>query len=405
MKEEPTMDHGTVFLNAGKDKPVRQGHPWIFSGAIRKEPKNPVPGMIVDVMDADKKFVARGYYNPHSQIRVRVLTTNDFEMIDGAFIRRRIAQSVARREGLFLSGATTCARLVAHESDLLPGLIVDRYGDWISFQIVTAGMERWRPEIIEALKEICRPAGIIERSDDAVREKEGLSQRCEIVFGKAPEGPVPVLENGMKLFVDIEGGHKTGFYLDQRDNRAIIRDYAKGLRILNCFSFTGGFSVAAMMGGAKEVINVDESAPALDIARKNLEANGFKTRDEQFIRADVFKLLRDFKASGELFDLVILDPPKFVTSTAHIDRACRGYKDLSMIGMQLLKPNGLLATFSCSGMVSRDLFQKVVFGASHDAKVNMQIIKHLSQAECHPTLLTFPESLYLKGFLLRRIDS
>ena len=397
------MDHGTVFLSPGKDKPVRQGHPWIFSGAIRKEPKDPKPGMIVDVLDSDKKFIGRGYYNPLSQIRVRVLTVNELEMIDAGFIQRRITESVARRDGIFKSSKTNCARLVAHESDLLPGLIVDRYGDWISFQIVTAGMERWRSEIIATLKNVCRPVGIMERSDDAVREKEGLPLRNEVVFGKAPESPVEVLENGMRLFVDILGGHKTGFYLDQRDNRAIIRDYAKDKRVLNCFSFTGGFSVSAMLGGAKDIINVDESGPALEISRKNLEANGFPTRDEQFVRADVFKLLRDYKAAGESFDLIILDPPKFVTSTAQIDRACRGYKDLSLLSMQLLKPGGLLATFSCSGLISRDLFQKVVFGASVDAKCNMQIIKHLSQSVCHPTLLSFPESLYLKGFLLLKI--
>jgi len=397
------MDHGTVFLNPSKDKPVRQGHPWIFSGAIRKEPQSGKPGMTVDVLDSDKRFVARGYYNPHSQIRVRVLTTNEFEMIDEALIRDRIAKSVARRSRIFQDGRTNCARLVAHESDLLPGLIVDQYGDWVSFQIVTAGMERWRSVIIDALKSICRPAGIYERSDDAVREKEGLEIRSELVFGPPHGTVVSVRENGMNLFVDVAGGHKTGFYLDQRDNRAMVGSYAKNARVLNCFSFTGGFSVAAMVGGAAEVISVDESAPALEIAKKNLIANGFPTADEHFIRADVFKLLRDYKAKGELFDMVILDPPKFVTSSSQIDRACRGYKDLNLLGMQILKPNGILSTFSCSGLISRDLFQKVVFGASLDARAQMQIIKHLSQAECHPTLLTFPESLYLKGFLLRKI--
>lgn len=397
------MNHGTVFLNPGKDKPVRQGHPWIFSGALRKEPKDATPGMIVDVLDAEKRFVARGYYNQASQIRVRVLTTNEFEMIDGALIRARVKDAITRRQGIFASGATNCARLVAHESDLLPGLIVDRYGEWIAFQIVTAGMECWRQVIIEALKEFCQPVGIIERSDDAVRAKEGLPSRSEVVMGRLPLGGVPVLENGMKLFVDIEGGHKTGFYLDQRDNRAIVRDYARGLKVLNCFSFTGGFSVAAMQGEASDIINVDESLPALEISRRNLEANGFDTRDDQFIRADVFKLLRDYKSRGLTFDMIILDPPKFVSSSSQIDKACRGYKDLNLLGMQLLKPNGLLATFSCSGLISRDLFQKVVFGASVDAKANLQIIKHLSQAEDHPTLLAFPESLYLKGFLLRKI--
>jgi 23S rRNA (cytosine1962-C5)-methyltransferase len=399
------IQHGTVFLNPGKDKPVRQGHPWIFSGAIRKEPKTPTPGMLVDVMDADKSFVARGYFNQHSQIRVRVLTCNEHEMVDGAFIRRRIHEAVGRRVGIFADGQTNCARLVAHESDLLPGLIVDRYGDVIVFQIVTAGMELWRAVIIEALRESCQPRCIFERSDDAVREKEGLSMRSEVCWGEVPTAPVPVLENGMKLFVDVLGGHKTGFYLDQRDNRRLLRDFAQDKHVLNCFSFTGGFSVAAMLGGAKSVRNIDESGPALEISRRHLEANGFKTDDGQFIRADVFKVLREYRAKNESFDMVILDPPKFVSSAAQIDRACRGYKDLNILGMQLLKPGGLLATFSCSGLISRDLFQKVVFGASVDAGATMQIIKHLSQSECHPTLLNFPESLYLKGFLLRKIGS
>jgi 23S rRNA (cytosine1962-C5)-methyltransferase len=397
------MNFGTVFLNPGKDKPVKQGHPWIFSGSIRKEPKDPVAGMLVDVLDADKKFVARGYYNPHSQIRVRVLTTNEQQIIDASFIRRRITQSIRRRDGLFENGLTNCARLVAHESDLLPGLIVDRYGDWICFQIVTAGMEQFRRDIIDVLREACAPRGIFERSDDAVREKEGLPLRNEHCWGEKPNGPVQVIENGMKLWVDITGGHKTGFYLDQRDSRAVIGQYAKGKTILNCFSFTGAFSVAAMLGGAKSIINVDESAPALEISKLNLELNGFGLDGHQMIRADVFKLLRDYREQGETFDMIILDPPKFVASSGQIDRACRGYKDLNMLAMKLINQGGLLATFSCSGLISRDLFQKVVFGASVDAGADMQIIKHLSQSECHPTLLTFPESLYLKGLLLRKI--
>jgi 23S rRNA (cytosine1962-C5)-methyltransferase len=397
------MEHGTVILNPGKDKPVKQGHPWIFSGAIKKEPTRVSAGMTVDVLDANKQFVARGYFNPTSQIRVRVLTTNEFEMIDADLIRRRIKAAVGRRERLVKSGQTNAVRLVAHESDLLPGLIVDRYGDWLSFQIVTAGMELWRSEIISSLNEIVSPKGIMERSDDAVREKEGLSQRNEVVYGDTGISEVPILENGMKILVDIRSGHKTGFYLDQRDNRAIIREYAAGCDVLNCFSFSGGFSVAAMMGGAKSVINVDESGPALTLASKNLENNGFSSSPNQSVQGDVFKLLRDYKSAGKVFDLIVLDPPKFVSSSAQIDRACRGYKDLNLLAMQLLRPGGLLATFSCSGLISRDLFQKVVFGASIDAKADMQIIRHLSQSEDHPTLLTFPESLYLKGLLLRKI--
>lgn len=397
------MNHGVVVLNPGKEKPVHLGHPWIFSGAIAKEPHGAVPGMPVDILDSRKKFIARGYFNPHSQIRVRILTTDQSEMIDAGLIRRRIANAIQRRARIFADGLTNCARLVAHESDLLPGLIVDQYGDWISFQIVTAGMEVWRDEIIKAIKDTCNPKGIFERSDDAVREKEGLGIRNEPVFGSSDCRSIPVLENGMKLFVDVAGGHKTGFYLDQRDNRAIIKQYSAGRRVLNCFSFTGGFSVAAMLGQAREVISVDESGPALDIARRNLQANGFELGARYFERADVFRYLRDLKESKERFDLIILDPPKFASSSSQVDRACRGYKDLNLIAMQLLEPGGLLATFSCSGLISRDLFQKVIFGASVDAKAQIQIIRHLSQSECHPTLLTFPESLYLKGFLLSKI--
>ena len=397
------MDYGVVVLSPGKEKPVHLGHPWIFSGAIAKEPAGAVPGMLVDILDSKRKFVARGYFNPHSQIRVRILTTDQREMINASLIRARIIGAIKRRERIFADGSTNCARLVAHESDLLPGLIVDRYGDWISFQIVTAGMEVWREEIIETLKEACTPKGIFERSDEAVREKEGLGLRSESVLGALDYRSVPVLENGMKLFVDISGGHKTGFYLDQRDNRAVIRHYSAGLRVLNCFSFTGGFSVAAMLGGAREVLSVDESGPALDLARKNLQANGFNLDQSYFERADVFKYLRDMKERGQRFDMIILDPPKFASSSSQVDRACRGYKDLNLIAMQILNPGGLLATFSCSGLISRDLFQKVVFGASVDAQAKLQIIAHLSQAECHPTLLTFPESLYLKGFLIRKI--
>lgn len=397
------MNHGVAILNPGKDKPVRSGHPWIFSGAIAKEPENPTAGMLVDVLDAKRSFIARGYYNPHSQIRIRILTTDQSEMIDAGLIRRRIKEAVGRRSRVFADGLTNCARLVAHEADLLPGLIVDRYGDWISFQIVTAGMEVWRDEIISSLKEICKPVGLYERSDDAVREKEGLPKRNALISGTEDYRAVKVLENGMIFFVDIDAGHKTGFYLDQRDNRDIVRRFSSGRRVLNCFSYTGGFSVSCLKGGAADVISVDESGPALEIARRNIDINGYKLEPDKFQRADVFSFLRELKRRGDLFDMIILDPPKFASSNAQLDRACRGYKDLNLLAMQLLESGGLLATFSCSGLISRELFQKVVFGASVDARAQMQIIKHLSQSECHPTLLTFPESLYLKGFLLQKI--
>lgn len=397
------IPHHSIQLLPGKDKPVRNGHPWIFSGAIKQDPKNAAPGDLVDILDSDKQFLARGYFNPASQIRARILTRDPLQMIDAAFWHNRIKQSIERRAFLRAKGDTTGIRLVAHDSDLLPGLIVDQYNDWISFQIVTAGIERWRSGIIESLRDLCKPAGIIERSDEAVREKEGLTQRKEIIFGEVPLGGVAFLENGMKLIADIEHGHKTGFYLDQRDSRRIVGAYSAGRSVLNCFSFSGGFAVAAKLQGAAKVINVDESEPALQIAKKNLDLNALPYQDDEFVRADVFKYLRELRAAGQTFDMVILDPPKFVASSAQIDRACRGYKDLNILGMQLLKSGGLLATFSCSGLINRDLFQKVVFGASVDAKSEMQIVQHLSQAEDHPTLLSFPESLYLKGLLLRKL--
>lgn len=395
--------HHSLLLHPGKEKPVLQGHPWIFSGAIKSEPKNAMPGDLVDVLDHKKSFLARGYYNPSSQIRVRILTRDPQEMITSAFFHERVKTAVLRRSHLLASGHTTGVRLVAHESDMLPGLVVDRYGDWLSFQIVTAGMERWRRDIIQSLKEICKPSGIMERSDEAVREKETLAMRKEVVLGSLPDAPVTFLENGITLTADIVNGHKTGYYLDQRDNRKLVGSYCDNLKVLNCFSFTGGFSVFARKNNAKSVINVDESQPALDIAKQHLQLNNLNDDQDQFIRADVFKFLRDERAAGRSYDMIVLDPPKFVASSSQIDRACRGYKDLNMLGMQLLRPGGILATFSCSGLIGRDLFQKVVFGASVDAKVEMQIMHHLSQAEDHPTLLSFPESLYLKGLLLRKL--
>ncbi|MCX6125575.1 MAG: class I SAM-dependent rRNA methyltransferase, partial [Proteobacteria bacterium] len=402
------IQHHTINLLPGKEKPVIHGHPWIFSGAIKSDAKNGEPGDLVDVLDHKNQFLARGFYNPKSQIRVRVLTRNPAEMITKDFMAARIHCSISRRAHLLSSGKTTGVRLVAHESDQLPGLIVDQFGGWLSFQILTAGMERWRTEVIEILTNQklinhCKPLGIIERSDEAIREKEGLNQRKDIVFGPPLSGPVEFKENGLLLSADLENGHKTGFYLDQRDNRAIIESYARGTQVLNCFSYTGGFTVAAFRGGAASVINVDESQPALDLAKNHLSMNSFTIDSTSFVKADVFKYLREQRSLGNSFDLIILDPPKFVSSAPQIDKACRGYKDLNLLAMQLLRPNGLLATFSCSGLISRDLFQKVVFGASVDAQVEMQVIKHLSQSEDHPTLLSFPESLYLKGLLLRKI--
>jgi 23S rRNA (cytosine1962-C5)-methyltransferase len=319
-------------------------------------------------------------------------------------LEQQIRAALARRPAL-IPGFQTMHRVVASEADFLPGLIVDQYAEHLVFQILTAGMERCRDAIITVLKSIFNPKVLIERSDEAIRVKEGLTERKEILLGRAEDVRTIGHENGMALTVDCWEGHKTGFYLDQRLARQAVESYAKGAEVLNCFSYTGGFSIAAKRGGAKRVISVDESKAALDILSGNWQHNpGNDECQMENVRADVFAYLRQLRDQGARFDLIIMDPPKFVSDRAHIDRACRGYKDLNLLAMQLLREGGILATFSCSGLISRDLFQKVVFGASVDAGVDLQILHQLSQADDHPLLLSFPESLYLKGLLGRKVS-
>jgi 23S rRNA (cytosine1962-C5)-methyltransferase len=398
----------TVILQQGKEKPVLNGHPWIFSGAIKDEPSQAKPGDLVEVLDHKKKFVARGFYNPKSQIRVRVLTRNETEIINEDFIATRIKKSIQRRLDHIDLTKTNSLRLVAHESDLLPGLVIDRYDQWYSFQILNAGMENFKNCIVSCLTSLHSPnsIGIIERSDEAIRLKEGLQERVEILAnlpGKSVR-EVEFLENGMVFLADLERGHKTGFYLDQRDARACVRQFAKSARVLNTFSYSGGFSVAALHGGAMHVTNIDESQPALDLSRQIITKNGFDTEKTLAnVRADAFQYLRQLRDQNQTFDLVVLDPPKFIASQGQMDRALRGYKDLNMLAMQLVRPGGYLATFSCSGLLARDLFQKVVFGASSDTKTEWQILHHLSQASDHPILLSYPESAYLKGLFMKKI--
>ena len=392
---------GNIVLKPGKERSLLNKHPWVFSGAIKKAPSNLNAGDTVSILSSKGDFLARAYYNPASQIRGRVFSWTKGQHLDREYLKYQIESSVHRRSHIDKT-KTNCIRLVAHDADFLPGLVIDQYGDWIVFQILTAGMEVLRNVIIEVIKEIFSPAGIVERSDESIRKKEGLEPRKELIHGDIPDQGVPVLENGMKLLVDVWEGHKTGFYIDQRDSRDIVRQYSQGCRVLNCFSYTGGFSIAAGIGGATEVISVDESQPALDIAEKNWQNNQI-TAKGRFHRADVFKYLRELKEKGEKFDFIIMDPPKFASSQKNVNGACRGYKDLNLLAWHLLNPDGILATFSCSGLISRDLFQKVIFGSTVDAGCDAQIIKHLSQAEDHPTRMSFPESLYLKGFLLRKV--
>jgi len=391
-----------VILRRGKEKPVLNRHPWIFSGAIERITGNPADGNIVMVADANGRPLARGYINRRSQISVRLLTWDLEEPIDDRFWRGRLERAVAGRRLLGLEwGDTTAYRLVNAESDDMPGLMVDRYGPYLAVQFLTLGVEVRREAILDALEEVAQPAGIYERDDLSVRRKEGLEQRVGLLRGEAPPDELEILEKGRRFLVDIKRGQKTGFYLDQRENRERVARYARGREALNCFAYTGGFTVYAAGAGAMSIVNVDESADALRLCTRNMALNGLETTPAETLVADVFQELRRYRAMGRSFDLIILDPPKFAASEAQLMAAARGYKDINLLAMQLLRPEGVLATFSCSGQVSLDLFQKIVFGASVDAGRPAQILETLTQGPDHPVLLSFPESAYLKGLICR----
>jgi len=391
-----------IYLLPGKDKPVRQRHPWIFSGAIGRTEGELAPGATVEVYDAAGEWLARGYANPRSQIVVRILTWERAEPADADFWRRRLTAAAAVRAELAGDPATNAYRLAYAESDGLPGLIVDRYGDWLVVQFLTAGVEAQRELLIHLLADLFEPAGIVDRSDVAVRRQEGLPLRSGLAWGRPPPADLVILENGHRFRADLLGGQKTGFYLDQRENRRIVAAHARGRRVLNAFSFTGAFGIYALAAGAVHVTNVDSSHEALVAAESALRLNGFDPDAQaEAIVGDVFQVLRSFRDEGRQFDLVILDPPKFAKSKAELDGATRGYKDINLLGLKLLAPGGLLATFSCSGLVTADLFQKIVFGASVDAGRDAQIVARLGHGPDHPIRLSFPEGEYLKGLLCR----
>ncbi len=393
---------GVVVLKKGRDKPVLQRHPWIFSGAVAHVEGEPDDGDVVEVRDTDGNWLARGYYNARSQIVVRLLTWQPDEAIDGGFWRRRLARAIAARRSFAADPTTTAYRLVHAESDYVPGLIVDRYGDWLVAQFLTAGLERHRGELVGLLVELVDGVkGVCERSDVDIRRKEGLEPRAGMVWGEQPPRMLEVLENGQRFLVDLCEGHKTGFYLDQRENRARLPPFCADAEVLDAFAYTGAFSVYAARGGAASLTLVEGSAPALDLARRNLALNGLAERAVEYVDGDVFTVLREYRAQGRRFDVVVLDPPKFAHSGQEVERASRAYKDANLLAFQLLRPGGVLFTFSCSGAVSADLFQKIVFGAALDAGRDAQIIGHLAQGADHPVALTFPEGAYLKGLICR----
>jgi 23S rRNA (cytosine1962-C5)-methyltransferase len=387
----------SVILKKGREKNLLQRHPWIFSGAIERVEGTPGVGETVTVCSFDRKPLAQAAWSPESQIALRVWSFNPETVIDADFFRTKLKNAIVAR-GKINSNAI---RLVAAESDGLPGLIIDRYADWIVCQFLSAGSEYWNDTIVELLQEFFPGLSIYERSDVSVREKEGLPSRCGVLAGTEPPEHVEINENGMRLLVDIKAGHKTGYYLDQRDSRLAVRQWAEGRDVLNCFSYTGGFGVAALLGGAKHVLQMDSSEPALDIAKQNAELNGLDPATSEYICGDVFKELRRFRDSRRDFDLIILDPPKFIESRSQLDGGARGYKDINLLAFKLLRPGGLLFTFSCSGLMEMPLFQKIVADSALDAGRNAQILAVLNQSPDHPIALNFPEGAYLKGLLCR----
>jgi 23S rRNA (cytosine1962-C5)-methyltransferase len=389
-----------ILLRAGREKSLLRRHPWIFSGAVECIDGAPVSGDTLPVCDDSGNFLAWAAYNTSSQITARVWSWREEENIDAEFFRHRITAALAARNGLNLSRNSNGMRLIHAESDGLPGLIVDQYGDVLVMQIGSAGAERWRDTCADILQELCKPACIYERSDSDSRALEGLELRNGVLRGALPDN-VEVIENGLRFKVDVAAGQKTGFYLDQRNNRALTETLAADRDVLNCFCYTGGFSLYALRGGAKSVLSIDASADALRIAEENVTRNGLDASRTEWLEADVFQALRTLRDQGRKFDLIILDPPKFAPTAAFAEKAARGYKDINLLAFKLLRPSGLLCTYSCSGGISEDLFQKIVAGAALDAGVDAQIVHHLHASADHPVLLSFPEGAYLKGLVLR----
>lgn len=401
-----------LILHPGKERSLYKRHPWLFDTAVARLVGHARPGDTVTVQGADGRPLAKAAYSPQSKIRARVWSFDVTTTIDHAFFKRRVAAAVARRAALPELAGQQGLRLIHAESDGLPGIIADQYGDTVVVQLTSAGAEKWRDAIADSLQKATGCARIYERSDSEVRGLEGL----EPVTGWIPHASLPpggggnegegesiiIEEHGIKMAVDIVTGHKTGFYLDQRENRRLLAGLSAGRRVLNCFCYTGGFSLQALAGGAASVLSIDSSQPALQQAAANLALNPQLAADHAEWRcANVFDELRKLKAAGETFDLIVLDPPKFAPSASHAERASRAYKDINLLGCKLLTPGGLLMTYSCSGGIGLDLFQKIVAGAACDAGRTARIVRRLQGSADHPVDLAFPEGEYLKGLLLQ----
>lgn len=391
----------TIRLKKGKAKAAHQRHPWIFSGAVVDEGKRPQDGEMVQVIDDQGEFVAYGLFNGQSRVAVRLVEWDVDQYPDEGWWRTRIRQAVTAREPLLRSRDTDTVRLIFAEADFLPGLIVDKYADFLSVQIHASGVERMKQVVTDELNQLLCPQGVYERSDAGARIHEGLPAASGILLGTLPPEWLEIKENGLRYQVNIIEGQKSGFYCDQRDNRLFTASYAEGKRVLDCFCYSGGFSLNALAQGANSVISVDSSALAMETLNQNIALNGFDKNKLTIIQADVNKQLRLFAESGQRFDLIVLDPPKYAPSRSSLEKAARAYKDLNRRGLLLLEQGGLLATFSCSAAMDMATFKQVLAWAALDAGKEIQFVRQFTQPEDHPVRASFPEGEYLKGLLCR----
>lgn len=389
----------TVILKSGKEKSLLRRHPWVFSGAIQRIKGKPLDGEVVNVYSTKGDWLAQGSFSSASQIQVRVWSFQQDELINQDFFEQRIRTAWQMRQHTIEKHGLTGVRVIAGENDGFPGITIDKYADVLVCQILTTGGEFFKTQIIAALKVIFPNHCIYERSDVAIRKKEQLELTTGVLAGEFPTTDIVIKENGFDIKVDPVGGHKTGFYLDQRDGRAALEAYCHEKNVLNCFCYTGTFGLYALRGGAAKVTNVDVSEPALALAKQHVEMNNLPIENAEFVKADVFELLREYQKAGKKFDVIVLDPPKFADNKGQVQRACRGYKDINRLALTLLNPNGYLLTFSCSGLITSDLFQKVVADAALDANREISFVQRLHQAADHPTLSSYPEGYYLKGFV------
>ena len=390
----------SITLKVEREKSMLRRHPWIFEGAIEKTDGIIRSGDTVDILASDGTWLAKAAYSPESQIRARVWSFTKSEVIDNAFFKRKLEQALARKQEILKKHNTNAFRLIAAEADGLPGITIDVYVNVVVVQLLSAGAEKHRSKILWSILQLFPDAIVHERSDVDVRKKEGLTPLVQTLHGELPDSVI-IEENGVKICVDLINGHKTGFYLDQRENRRIAASYCGGKTVLNCFSFTGTFGLYALAAGATQIINVDASESALTLSAKNVSINGLDESKVTHLKRDVFELLREYKEAGTKFDVIVLDPPKFVSSKHNLSKASRGYKDINRLALSLLNENGTLLTFSCSGLMPQDLFQKIVADAALDAQRDVFFVQRLAQSEDHPVSGNFPEGYYLKGLVCK----